>query len=127
MMFFRKVNFRKYPLRVCTMATITGTREVKPGYSYTEREGTIKPEYQVVSKRILTNDEGCFWYDPRKGKKNKYSFGYGNNVAIGATFILSMSKHNIEKDPEIVLTEEEKRTGKISFQRISDLEMEINS
>ena len=124
-MFRRKINFYRHPLKVCEIAVITSRNVLQRGHSYTDWRWKYKIESHVIKEAILAHYDQYFWYEPKKGTKKLYPFGHGNGV-IGTIFVKKQSDYTIEEDPRICLTEKEKRTGWISFERIKELEDEIN-
>ena len=96
------------------------------GHCYTDWHWRINIESRVINNEILAHYDDYLWYEPKIGPKKLYPFGHGNGV-IGTIFVKQKSNCRIEDDPRIILTEREKKTGRITFKRLRELEDAIDN
>lgn len=122
---FRKISFKENRLVICTTKVILGIEKVD---KHTSKITSTPSKYRIL---IEHKKNGTYTgEDPMKPntyyrwtKLREGSF-YGD---VGETIIYNFGGFPIERDSRIVLTEKEKKTGKISLKRIEELEKILNS
>ena len=123
---FRKIDFKENRLVICTTKVITARKKLD---EYTEEIRSTPSKYRIlIEHRIYSNT--YMGQDPMKPDmyyrwtKLRKGMFYGD---VGETIIYNFGGVPIESDARIVLTEKEKKTGRISLKRIQELEKTLNS
>ena len=123
---FRKISFRENRLVICTTRVIFSRKKLD---EYTDEIKSTPSKYRILIEHKI-NSHTYMGQDPMKPNmyyrwtKLREGQFYGN---IGETIIYNFGGVPIESDSRIILTEREKKTGKISLKRIEELEEILNS
>jgi len=123
---FRKVNFKENRLVICTTKKILSRKKLD---EYTDEITSTPRKYRILIEH-KTYSNTYMGQDPMKPKlyyrwtKLQKGMFYGD---VGETIIYNFGGVPIENDSRIILTEREKKTGKISLKRIEELEKFLNS
>lgn len=123
---FRKIDFKENRLVICTTKVITARKKLDE-YTVELRSTPSKYRILIEHKKYSHTYMG---QDPMKPNryyrwtKLRKGMFYGD---VGETIIYNFGGVPIESDSRIILTEREKKTGKISLKRIEELEEILNS